>query len=226
MHESRITKEEYYRFRGESYPFDDPEAALRYRRAIGWMRIEDNLVVREVGCKYAVLRDLLENAVSNADYMAVDIDEATLKKIPNYDPAQFCVHNVNNGLPFESASTDYLFCLEVLEHLENPTVFLTEAKRILKPGGKLIISVPNPYCWMELLWNYRRLPDGEGHIASFTHQNIDALLKFAGLSLCQMIGTYTHIPFSRRIFGTYKMLETDNIFLTRSYLYLIENKKM
>ena len=34
--------------------------------------------------------------------------------------------------------------------------------------------------------------------------------------------TFTRIPFSRRLFGEYKLMETDNVLLTRSYMYLIE----
>lgn len=222
MQSKELSKEIFYQLRGETYSLTDPEALIRYERAMTWLDLKESTVVREVGCKFAILRDLLEKAPVKTNYAAVDIDEATLQKIPRYDSNTFICQNVNLGLPFENLSADYIFCLEVLEHLENPTYFLAEVKRVLKPGGKLVLSVPNPYCWMELIWNIRRLPDSEGHIASFSHLNINALLGFAGLKLNAIQGTYTHIPFSRRLTGTYKRATTDNIFLTRSYLYLIE----
>lgn len=217
-----ITKEDYYKLRAESYPLDDQEALVRYGKALAWLNVKEGMVVREVGCKFAVLRDLLEKHVHKSNYAAVDIDEATLRKIPRYDSEQFISHNVNSGIPFPDSSTDYLFCLEVLEHLENPTAFMAEVKRILKPGGKLILSVPNPYCWMESLGNIYKQSDTEGHISSFTYQNIDALLRFGGLTLRDSMGTFTRVPFSRRMFGKYKLIETNNILLTRSYMYLIE----
>ena len=40
----------------------------------------------------------------------------------------------------EDASVDLVLSTQVLEHVENPVFYLTEALRILKPGGKLIIS--------------------------------------------------------------------------------------
>ncbi len=219
---SSISKEAFYRERAKTYPFEDPEALIRYRRTIDWMNLEGPLSIREVGCKFSVIFDLLKDTGRSFDYKAIDIDLETLQRIPGYDPARFVQHNANIDLPFEHASADYLVCLEVMEHLESATHFLAEAKRVLKPGGKLVLSVPNAYCWMEWLDNVRRARDTEGHIATFTHQNIDALLGFCGMKLCDVRGTFTRIPFSRRLFGQYKLMQTDNLLLTRSFMYLIE----
>jgi SAM-dependent methyltransferase len=217
-----MSKEAFYRERAKTYPFEDPEALIRYRRTIDWMDLDGPLSIREVGCKFSVIFDLLKSTGRPFDYKALDIDLETLQKIPGYDPVRFVQHNANLDFPFEDVSADYLVCLEVMEHLENPTHFLAEVERVLKPGGRLVLSVPNAYCWMEWLDNARRSRDIEGHIATFTHQNIDALLGFCGMKLRDVKGTFTRIPFSRRLFGKYKLMQTGNLLLTRSYMYLIE----
>lgn len=219
---TNISKEAFYRERAKTYPFEDAEALVRYWRVIDWMILDGPLSIREVGCKFSVMLDLLEKTGRPFDYRALDIDLETLQRIPGYDPTRFLQHNANVGLPFDDASADYVVCLEVMEHLENATHFLTEVKRVLRPGGKLVLSVPNAYCWMEWLDNARRALDVEGHIATFTYQNINALLGFCGMVLRDFKGTFTRIPFSRRLFGKYKLMRTDNLFLTRSYMYLIE----
>jgi SAM-dependent methyltransferase len=221
----KLSKEAYYRERSKSYPLEDPEALIRYKRAIDWMDLSRNVVVREVGCKFSVIRNLLQTSGSIVDYVAVDIDEATLQKIDGYNPTQFIQHNANDSLPFGSESADYLVCLEVLEHLEDATHFFTEAARVLKPDGRLIISVPNPYCWMELIDNVRQAKDTEGHIASYTHQNIDALSRFCGFELVAKKGTFTRVPLSRRLFSTYKLVETNNMFLTRSFMFQLRKSR-
>jgi SAM-dependent methyltransferase len=46
-------------------------------------------------------------------------------------------------LPFEDASFDYLLNSEGIEHLADQMSFLAECRRVLKPGGRLIITTPN-----------------------------------------------------------------------------------
>jgi ubiquinone/menaquinone biosynthesis C-methylase UbiE len=46
-------------------------------------------------------------------------------------------------LPYEDAAFDYVTCLEGLEHIENPHQAVREFRRVLKPGGHLVVSTPN-----------------------------------------------------------------------------------
>ena len=45
-------------------------------------------------------------------------------------------------LPFEAAEFDNAMCIEVLEHVPDPTAFLRELNRVLKPGALLFLTVP------------------------------------------------------------------------------------
>lgn len=70
---------------------------------------------------------------------AGDID-ASVFKIPDM---RFKLLDLNNTLPFEPATFDYVTCIEGIEHIENSFHLLRELARILKIGGKLILSTPN-----------------------------------------------------------------------------------
>jgi len=51
--------------------------------------------------------------------------------------------DLNQMLPYPSKSFDFITCIEGLEHLENPFNAIREFYRLLKYGGKIIISLPN-----------------------------------------------------------------------------------
>ena len=51
--------------------------------------------------------------------------------------------DLRQPLPYDDASFDVLLLVEVIEHLENHRLALTELARILKPGGLLILTTPN-----------------------------------------------------------------------------------
>ncbi len=51
--------------------------------------------------------------------------------------------DLNRELPFADGEFDYVVCLEGLEHLENPHQAVRELARVLRPGGQVVVSVPN-----------------------------------------------------------------------------------
>lgn len=53
------------------------------------------------------------------------------------------VGDLNHDLPFPPESFDYVVCIEGLEHLENPLNAIREFSRLLKPGGRVFLSLPN-----------------------------------------------------------------------------------
>lgn len=51
--------------------------------------------------------------------------------------------NLAAGLPYPDESFDYIICLEVIEHVENPMALCREIGRVLRKGGRLYMSTPN-----------------------------------------------------------------------------------
>lgn len=51
------------------------------------------------------------------------------------------------NLSLKSDSYDFIFCLDVIEHIQELDKAIEEIKRVLKPGGKFIVSAPTENFW-------------------------------------------------------------------------------
>lgn len=93
-------------------------------------------------------------------------------------------------------AVDAVVSLEVIEHLYDPLAYLQNCARVLKPGGKLVLSTPY-HGWLK---NVVMALGGRfdshahpwklgGHIKFFSKRSITALMHEAGLNTEQTIGT-------------------------------------
>lgn len=60
-----------------------------------------------------------------------------------YDPARLKLADINDGIPFDDDSFDLVVSIEGIEHLENPSFFLRECSRVIKPEGLIVLTTPN-----------------------------------------------------------------------------------
>ena len=97
-------------------------------------------------------------------------------------------------LPFDDESFDRAICVEVMEHLFSPHAAAAEIRRVLRPGGRLVASVPNAIYWrMRMnavlgIWNPAgdalaiEQPWRDPHIRFFTVDALRRMLLGAGFS--------------------------------------------
>lgn len=78
-----------------------------------------------------------ENLFHGKRYIAAGYNPSTEKGKYNCD----CHQNIEM-MTFENQSFDAVICLEVLEHVANPFQAVSEIKRVLRKGGKLLLTVP------------------------------------------------------------------------------------
>ncbi len=162
------------------------EERMRFAKAAKLARIPagQGAAVLDIGARDGGLRRFLPSGVR---YQGVDI-------APEFASPSVMISDISNGVPFPDHSFDYVFCIEVLEHVLSPFHTLGEIHRVLRPGGVLILSVPNPYHVKELLWNVFRVPDRQGHLYGWTRQTMTRLGELVGFRLDDFGGTYLHPP--------------------------------
>lgn len=79
------------------------------------------------------------------------------------------------ALPFRDGAFDTVLCTQVLEHVEDPGAAVAEMVRVLRPGGKLIVTVPQAWFLHEEPYDFWR----------FTRYGLRALLARAGAQLVE-----------------------------------------
>ncbi|MFA6523272.1 MAG: methyltransferase domain-containing protein [Candidatus Peribacteraceae bacterium] len=74
-------------------------------------------------------------------YVGLDSNEGLTRKLalPNQ-----VVGDLEHA-PFENGSFDTVYAGEIIEHTWTPSMMIRECRRILKPGGLLLLDTPNPY---------------------------------------------------------------------------------
>jgi len=101
-----------------------------------------NVRVLDVGCGAGDNARILHAKGCSVD--GITISETELEVARQFLKNGY-LYNLENGLP-ESLTTetyDFVICSHVLEHICYPEKLLLDIKRVLKPGGSLIVALPN-----------------------------------------------------------------------------------
>jgi SAM-dependent methyltransferase len=126
----------------------------------------------DIGSGTAPFRPLLTHQVTSYD--TLDVDDAI--------PGLTFNRDVVDLSPIAEGTYDTALCLELLEHLPCPQVALGEIRRILRPDGILIASVPH----------LSRLHDEPCDYWRFTRYGLESLLAEAGFTVlrCERLGGF------------------------------------
>ncbi|HEX7520927.1 MAG TPA: class I SAM-dependent methyltransferase [Acidimicrobiia bacterium] len=156
--------------------------------------VRDRARLLDLGCGGG--RHAFEAMRRGATVIALDYDAAELKDVwavirGMLDAGQLphgYAGGVVNGdalrLPFPDNSFDHVIASEVLEHLWADDLAISELTRVLRPGGRMAVTVPTRWpervCWA-LDHHYHDTPGG--HIRIFRQADLETKLERAGLLL-------------------------------------------
>jgi ubiquinone/menaquinone biosynthesis C-methylase UbiE len=82
-----------------------------------------------------------------AKVTSVDIAPKLVALTKKKNPTTIAIEGSLLQLPFDDNTFDYVISSEVIEHTPNPFHATKELIRVLKPGGKICITVPNKTFW-------------------------------------------------------------------------------
>ncbi len=164
----------------------DPEPwAWERRRALLLAEARPGERVLDLGCGagrfVAALRD------AGADPVGVEIASGALERARAVAPgADLRLLAQDGSIPLEHGSVDLVWCSEVLEHIADGAHLLQEARRVLRPGGRMLVTVPYHGRLQASLVALLRFdahfdPQGQ-HLRFFTRASLAASLRAAGFA--------------------------------------------
>lgn len=155
------------------------------------------LAVLEVGSFPGVMSIVIKQNGYNLD--CIDLNPERMKALAEKHELSIKKCDIETeDLPCQDNGYDVVLFTEILEHLRiNPLHALKQLKRVLKPGGVLILTVPNisPTHRLKFLFGVDYQGDivaelGKlerlghmGHIRIYSQQEVQNMLEFAGLSV-------------------------------------------
>ena len=141
----------------ESSPIGKYEQDMRQRAVIQLLNPSKGELILDVGCGNA--RDVIVFENRGAKSVGVDFSSGMIKE-GKKDIGDIGLQNVDlvigsgTNLPFKGETFDKISCSETIEHIPNYEDAITEMNRVLKVGGKLVITTPN---WHSLYGLSRKL---------------------------------------------------------------------
>ena len=155
--------------------------------------------VLDVACGTGIVaRTAAQRVGPGGRVVGVDLNEAMLTVARRVAPQLEWRQGDVARLPSPDGAFDRVFALEIMEHVPHPLRLLEQARRLLAPDGRLVISVPNPYYWVEWIREARGQPDPEGHVYAWSDANLRGLLAMAGFAVEERTGTYLEVPLALR----------------------------
>jgi 2-polyprenyl-3-methyl-5-hydroxy-6-metoxy-1,4-benzoquinol methylase len=155
--------------RGAGFVFARPEREALFKRYVGSGRR-----VLDLGCRDGALtRAYLEGN----EIVGVDADREALAEAARLG-IETRWADLDQPLELGDESFDVVVAGELLEHLRDPERLVADSRRVLRPGGTFVASVPNAYRLKgRLLFLFGRPPENDPtHLQMFSGADVRALL--------------------------------------------------
>lgn len=188
----------------------------------------------DIGCGFGGLTVFVGKYLGASRLFGIDIDDSALDEARAKGVDTFNVRIGTEAIPLEDESVDLITCFGMLDYLETFDAAIEDMRRVLRPQGQIVVSLPNLAAWHNrwmLLRGYQ-LRDVEvsnqvvlgahphyrdcgllsvsGHLHTVTTRGFDELMRWHGFTSVAVIGSapgwYGRGRYSRIVNGVDRMM--------------------
>jgi len=183
IYNSSFNYQEHYQKDADYFDYTEPLDGLNLienrllHNAIIDRILPNNGFILDVGCGNGWLSEKL--AATKLKIISMDISTTNPSKaLRNYPfPNHFGLVADAFNLPIKNNSIKYIVASEIMEHVAEPKLFISELFRVLKTNGKLIISVPyNEKIEYSICVHCNKPTPRNAHLHSFNENNISEII--------------------------------------------------
>lgn len=168
----------------------------RFQEAMRHIRLEAGMRVLDVWSRTGNASRFLLEACPQIEYVGVELAENMARLAHQKYPQQTFLNAELTALPLASGTFDRVLSLETLEHVPEPKDFLAELRRVIRPGGLLVLSHPPTTAeWMTSTIDMLNMNHGEGPRRFLPSREAKSLLSAAGFRILLHRGTVL-LPFA------------------------------
>ncbi len=171
---------DYYEELWEGLPDDlaPPDLAIRRGFMLAEVRAGDRVL--DLGCGTGMFTAAA--AAAGASAVGIEVAEAALRRARAQHPSlDFRVAPIDGPLPLPDNAFDVVWASEVIEHVADTARWLSEVRRVLAPGGRLLLTTPSHGRVRIALGGVERFSEPLGdHLHLYTKRSLRALLTQFG----------------------------------------------
>jgi SAM-dependent methyltransferase len=174
----------------EPFLFELHAAMLRRLEPLFLAHIPGGGRVLDAGCGRSLFTEIRPDWPFRI--VASDVDHGLLRsRQAEFDDVRFLVGDAE-PLPFRDAAFDAVFAGELIEHLPDPRPGVAEFRRVLRPGGMLILTTPNRLRLANRADGSER-PYSPDHLSELSYDEVRALLVSEGFEIRRATGLHLEL---------------------------------
>jgi ubiquinone/menaquinone biosynthesis C-methylase UbiE len=159
------------------------------------LELKPDSTVLDVGCGTGFAVRYLASRLTQGKVCGIDISSGMIERAQAAIPEDLR-HKVeflqasSDDIPYPSAEFDHLLCTNSFHHYPDPPRALAEMRRVIKPGGQLVIFENAPdLSWYTWAWDRILRIVEKGHVRYYASRELGAMLRradFERVRLCHL----------------------------------------